>query len=150
MENPWSIHSIYDLQYFNCPECVFKNNSKQEFINHAYKVHPDCVYYLDKIDDNSLIDILCPWLTPQIKIEEPEDILDPIKMEISNSDKFEICKNEFGYENNDATKQDGHSALLKIQGKCLLESVGEAHNDVHRRSRHLQETQSKDNTIKVG
>ena len=108
-----SIHSIYDLQYFNCPECVFKNNSKQEFINHAYKVHPDCVYYLDKIDDNSLIDIFCPWLTPQIKSEEPdeafiistENTLDPIKMEVTNSDKFEICKNEFRYENNDITQK---------------------------------------------
>ena len=28
-QNPWTIiYSIYDLQYFNCPTCQFKNQSK--------------------------------------------------------------------------------------------------------------------------
>ena len=42
-ENPWNIQSIYELQYFNCPTCVFKNQSKQTFINHAYEYHPDAI-----------------------------------------------------------------------------------------------------------
>ena len=45
MQNPWHIQSIYDLQYFNCPSCEFKNNSKQEFINHAYEIHPIAINY---------------------------------------------------------------------------------------------------------
>ena len=35
-QNPWNIESIYDLQYFNCPSCTFKNKHKQEIIIHAY------------------------------------------------------------------------------------------------------------------
>ena len=38
MRNPWNVCSIYDLQYFNCPSCVFRISSKQEFINHAYEI----------------------------------------------------------------------------------------------------------------
>ena len=38
--NPWNFHSLYDLLYFNCPSCAYKNNSKQEFVNHAYDRHP--------------------------------------------------------------------------------------------------------------
>ena len=46
-QNPWTIiYSIYDLQYFNCPTCQFKNQSKQEFINHVHEIHPEAVEVL--------------------------------------------------------------------------------------------------------
>ena len=61
MENPWNIQSIYELQHFNCPSCVFKNHSKQEFINHAYEFHSESIDYLKKIADDSLKDVSCPW-----------------------------------------------------------------------------------------
>ena len=51
-ENPWDIRSIYELQYFNCPKCSYKNNSKQEFIQHAYEDHPEAIAHLNKIEDN--------------------------------------------------------------------------------------------------
>ena len=60
-ENPWSIQSIYELQYFNCPSCAFKRQSKQEFINHAYEVHPESIEYLNEIKDGSLSGTICPW-----------------------------------------------------------------------------------------
>ena len=60
-ENPWDIKSIYELQFFNCPSCVYKNHSKQEFIIHAYEVHPNIINYLNYIQDDSLSDINCPW-----------------------------------------------------------------------------------------
>ena len=69
MDNPWSIQSIFELQYFNCPSCVFKNSSKQEFIDHAYEIHPESINYLTKIDDNSLKDVLLPWTNFSTKIE---------------------------------------------------------------------------------
>ena len=82
MENPWDIQSIYELLYFNCPSCVFKDNSKQEFINHVYKVHPDCVHYLEKVNDNSLKDVFCPWNIIEIKKEPISyDSYDPINIE---------------------------------------------------------------------
>ena len=69
-DNPWNIKSIYELQYFNCPSCFFKDISKQEIINHAYEVHPESIDYLDNIKDNSLSDIVCPWNLDVIKSEE--------------------------------------------------------------------------------
>ena len=94
MENPWKIQSIYELQYFNCPTCNFKDNSKQEFINHAYEFHKESIDFLMKIDDNSLSDITCPWteikeILTKIKKEEPDN--DPVFAEtLENSALYEV------------------------------------------------------------
>ena len=74
IENPWNIQSIYELQFFICPSCSYKDQSKQKIIDHAYEIHPYSVNFLSKFDDNSLRDILCPWneLISEIKIEEPD------------------------------------------------------------------------------
>ena len=61
MANPWNIDSIYELQYFNCPSCIFKKRSKQEIISHAYEYHPESINFLTKISDDSLKDVICPW-----------------------------------------------------------------------------------------
>ena len=73
MENPWNVQSIFEFQYFNCPSCDFKNNSKQEFVNHAYEIHPESMDFWMNINDNSLLDIQCPWnelITDMIEIED--------------------------------------------------------------------------------
>ena len=59
-ENPWNIHSIYDLLYFNCPSCAYKNPVKQEFVDHAYQLHPESEQYLKNISDGSLNDVEIP------------------------------------------------------------------------------------------
>ena len=64
VQNPWSIESIYDFQYFICPKCSYQNHSKQEFVNHAFEIHPEAVDHLCKIQDDSLNDIFCPWIIP--------------------------------------------------------------------------------------
>ena len=71
MDNPWNILSIYELQYFNCPACVFKDNSKQEFVNHACKNHPESIKHLKNIHDKSLFGIIIPFdgVCAQIKTE---------------------------------------------------------------------------------
>ena len=60
--NPWNVQSLYNLQFFNCPSsfCIYKNNSKQEFVNHAFNFHPESVPYLRNFKDNSLSDIEIP------------------------------------------------------------------------------------------
>ena len=58
MENPWNIDSIYELQFYNCPCCVFKDHSKQTFINHAIKHHPEAVDSLTNVKDDSLSDVV--------------------------------------------------------------------------------------------
>ena len=60
LENPWNIQSLYELQYFNCPSCDFKNHFKQDFINHAIRIHPEQINQLKKIKDDSLSDIIFP------------------------------------------------------------------------------------------
>ena len=59
-ENPWNIQSLYDLQYFNCPSCSYKNNLKQEFIDHALNFHPESSQYLNNISDGSMTDVQIP------------------------------------------------------------------------------------------
>ena len=61
MENTWDIESIYELQFFNCPSCIFKDQSKQEIINHAYEIHPESIESLKNIKDKSLMDVVLPW-----------------------------------------------------------------------------------------
>ena len=39
-KNPWHVDSVFDFQFFNCPECKCKTKGKQEFVNHASRCHP--------------------------------------------------------------------------------------------------------------
>ena len=69
-ENPWNIQSIYELQYFNCPACNYKNQFKQKFLLHANEFHPECIPYLSTIPDDSLNDVICPWKSTQFDLLE--------------------------------------------------------------------------------
>ena len=69
MGNPWDIQSIYELQYFNCPSCIFKDSSKQDMIYHAFDCHPESIEYLANIEDESLKDVICPWKLIEVKKE---------------------------------------------------------------------------------
>ena len=94
-ENPWNIQSIYELQFFNCPSCVYKNQSKQEFIEHAHQIHPEVINYLNNIQDDSLHDINCPWT-----ITNPSNIKnEPIEYEDYNPlETSEYCETELKSE----------------------------------------------------
>ena len=37
--NPWLASSIYEFQYFCCPQCDEKSQDKQDFVNHASTYH---------------------------------------------------------------------------------------------------------------
>ena len=88
-ENPWEVRSLYEFQFFNCPDCVYINNSKQEFVIHAYESHPEIISYLKNIEDDSLSDVYCPWDINEIETKnepidnfqtkhEPLELLEPI------------------------------------------------------------------------
>ena len=77
-ENPWAIISIFQLQYFNCPSCDFRNQSKQSFVEHAFEIHPESIEFLIKISDGSLDDIDYRWNSRwdekvELKPDRPED-----------------------------------------------------------------------------
>ena len=82
-DNPWYIQSIYDLQYFICPSCAFKDHSKQEFIDHVYNIHPDSIEHLFNIKDDSVADIVFP------NYEIKEEFMSNIKVEIKEERIFD-------------------------------------------------------------
>ena len=61
VENPWDVKSIYEFYHFNCPTCLYKHSSKQDFVNHVANTHPESVDYLKNLSDGSLCDIETPW-----------------------------------------------------------------------------------------
>ena len=117
MQNPWHIKSIYDLQYFNCPSCVFKNNSKQEFINHAFEMHPKYLDFLHNIQDDSLKDIIFPNNVEKIKEELiPEKSSDdPLKLDIKS---VETIKEELILENS-------HNDPLELETQEIATEINE-------------------------
>ena len=38
--NPWSVESIQDFMFINCPECVYKTKDEHSFEDHAIQNHP--------------------------------------------------------------------------------------------------------------
>ena len=106
MENPWDIQSIYEFQYFNCPSCSYKNQSKQEFVNHAYDEHPDSVSYLSSlVDVESFRDIDCPW-----DIKDPNFPHSALEMSIDDPVKTENSGDEFPYSNLISVKSEPDEA----------------------------------------
>ena len=81
--NPWNVQSLYELQFFNCPSCEFKIHSKQQFVDHAYKSHPDSINIMLNINDESIKDIVCPWKIIDVKKEptNSELIEDPLNID---------------------------------------------------------------------
>ena len=92
LENPWNIQSLYELQFFNCPSCDFKNQSGQDFVDHAYNSHEECKEYLSNIRDDSLDGVICPWesIEEEIKAEEFYDEHDLGNIEIDESVQDEV------------------------------------------------------------
>ena len=52
--SPWALESIYYYQFYCCPECDAKVALKQDFIDHAFKFHPESRHYFPNIMDGSL------------------------------------------------------------------------------------------------
>ena len=88
-ENPWDIKSIYDLQYFLCPSCAFKDGSKQDFISHAFFTHPESVNFLKKISDGSINDIMSPWDSYEDEfLEEKYELNENIDLPVKDNLEF--------------------------------------------------------------
>ena len=123
-ENPWNIQSIYDLQYFGCPSCKYSNNSKQHFVNHAYESHPDCIDYLLNIKDGSFDDILCPWDSMDIKLEEHLSVeLTEDSYENQNNESFDSEFAEHTEENDfKDIKLEGHFKVEQPENSLKSEN----------------------------
>ena len=95
MGNLWEFQSLYDLQFFNCPACDFKDKSKQAFVDHACNVHPESINYFMNVQDGSIGDIVCPWSKNDANTEIIH--VDAIKQEEYENEK--LIEDEEKFEN---------------------------------------------------
>ena len=72
IENPWDVVSLYEYQFFICPSCSYKNDHKQDFVNHTFQTHPESVDYFRNISDGSLSDINIPWENSLLELNVDE------------------------------------------------------------------------------
>ena len=98
LENSWDvIESIYEFQSFNCPSCSYKNDSKQDFVYHAFEIHPESVPNLRRIYDICLNDILPPWDYKSTEVEN-EITIENVKIECKEEgalqDKTELLNTD--------------------------------------------------------
>ena len=53
--NPWDVSSIFNFTYYCCPECDWKEQNKQKFVNHAFTYHTlvssNCIPFFDINDE---------------------------------------------------------------------------------------------------
>ena len=118
LENPWEVNSLYVFQYFNCPSCVLKVASKQDFVYHTFKTHPESTENFKKISDGSLGDILLPW-------DESKKI-DKIKIELKD-DESDDDKEELDYEqkvNSEIPSQKMLATVIKTDD-CIEEKISD-------------------------
>ena len=121
-ENPWNIESLYDLQYFNCPSCTYKNNLKQEFIDHAYHFHPESSWYLNNISDGSMTDVEIPNETKEpldFKYDLENDYVNG-SLDIKEEEFYDdITNNSNQSPENDTINYDSDSEeIVKNNHKC--------------------------------
>lgn len=87
LKERWKVNSIFDFQFFCCPDCDFKFHAKQDFVDHACGSHPDCVKNLENIQDGSLSDILCPWIKNEV--QDVELKVPKVELEVEENDFWE-------------------------------------------------------------
>ena len=128
--NPWHIQSIYEFQFFNCPICVYKDQSKQDFVNHAFNDHPESISSLLNIGDGSLQDVDIPT-----KIKTEDDPLAPKENDLyqeESEDHDNEAKVDFeGFEAKSELpdfKCEVCSECFK-DGQLLLEHVDSLHKN---------------------
>ena len=149
MEEPWRIESLFELQFFVCPSCAYKNHSKQNFVNHAYNIHPESINQLKSITDNSISDVNCPWNEIEIK-EEISEQDDPLDDTYQNGETLEIKEDHDGlldetdnnFQNDNYDFQNGNdfqNAKDLQNDDCFqCQCCNETFNDLQTLKRHMR------------
>ena len=126
-DNPWDVSSIYEFNFFCCPECDCKVNTKQSFVSHALECHPRAAEGLKSVSDGSLNDINLPGHVVGIKkehiIQQPIIQQPIIKQEIVEDDPEDedyvpdppniSCEVSF-HEDADAERIEGSSEAREL------------------------------------
>ena len=69
--NPWSVQSVEDFRFYNCPECDHKESIKSEFLKHAMNNHPRSGGFINSLEVLDQKEPKIEELT--IKEEQPAD-----------------------------------------------------------------------------
>ena len=128
MENLWKFQSIYELQFFNCPACDYKDKSKQEFVDHACNLHPESVTNLMNISD--IDDMVCPWNEIDIKEENFSNIVNENFVKIDKN--AEIENNAVIVITSEVKKVECNHCGLKFPHEAvLLKHISLVHGGIH-------------------
>ena len=91
LENPWFVEELEEFLYFCCPECDLKDQSRENFLEHALNQHPKSKNSLYKFE---------------IKDEPLEPLDDNEKNQIFENDTFYDDEKEEEYLQNDELSSD--------------------------------------------
>ena len=132
-DNPWSVTSLYEFHYFNCPSCpFFKVVSKQEFVYHAFNTHPESAKDLKNISDGSLSDIWIPWAEPaednKIKIEQKY-----VEEDLDYDQNYQVNSNSEYYH------QSQELLLVKTDEGDVIENYSNNQDNVYDQSEDEEE-----------
>ena len=117
---PWSVNCLEDFLFFCCPECDHRDHSKDSFLQHAFKIHPEAK------------DVISLLIGVDIKTEVTEDVVeydipynqkDMIdyhvgKKEIINEEEDSIVEYDIPYFGNDINLD--YNADLNCEKKELI------------------------------
>ena len=54
--NPWTVKSVLDFWFLNCPECTFHTKEEDFFQTHAVKNHPASLVLFGKTEEEHNVD----------------------------------------------------------------------------------------------
>ena len=90
MAELWNVESLEDFLYYWCPECGERNQSREDFLQHALNQHPvssdylikfcvkkelnDEYYYAYNNEDDHLNDYTTGWAKPQVSFFSQEKL----------------------------------------------------------------------------
>ena len=103
--SPWDVESLYKFQYFNCPTCSYKNNVKQDFIDHAVNSHPESKkYFINILNHESFSDVIIAieFEAEELNIESEQLSIESEQLNIESEQpniqtmKTEVSENEEG------------------------------------------------------
>ena len=138
MDDPWRIQSLFELQFFVCPSCNYKHNSKQDFVYHAFNIHPESIQKLKIINDGSISDVHCPWNDIEIKEEivfEPLDIVND-KDNCQKEEIFEIKEEGDPLDETENEYQNEEDTIQSDDHQCQY--CNEIFYDYVNRKKHLR------------
>ena len=118
MGDVWHFQSIYELQFFNCPACDYREKSKQKFIDHASNVHPESATYLMNVSD--IDDVVCPWNEIDMKEENIIDNKDRNMTKINENSKKENAVTVV--KNKDERSVENESDIEILEDNDIIES----------------------------